>query len=107
MTKFGLIVIGILFSTIAQVMIKKSSLHELNETIYFLYLGMAGLSYVFSFVSYAFIMKFFPLSKISPVMTIGTMILVVCSGVILLNETISIRQSLGLMLGIISIILIF
>ncbi len=70
MTKYSLIAISIVLNTLAQVMMKKSSMHGFAESIYFIYLGIAGLSYVLSFGSYAFILKFYPLSKISPVMTI-------------------------------------
>jgi len=61
---------------------------------------------LFGYGLYALILKSFELSKISPIMTIGTLILVVGSSVILLNEVITLKQSIGILLGISSIILI-
>ena len=106
MIKYILIILGIIFSAIAQVMIKKSSTFEIKESSFFLYLALAGLCYVLSFGLYAYILKYFALSKISPIMTIGTMIIVVGSGIFLFKETITLKQSLGIFIGILSIYLI-
>lgn len=106
MTKYGLVLLGIIFSAIAQIMIKKSSAFEIRDFSFILFFGLAGVFYVLAFGLYAYILKHFALSKISPVMTIGTMILVVCSGIIFFREVVSVKQSIGILVGILSIYLI-
>lgn len=104
---FILVFLGILTSALAQVMLKKSSNFEfLKDIKFFLYFFLAGGFYVFSFGVYAYVLKIFNISKISPVMTIGTMILVILSGFLFFNELISWKQILGILLGILAITLI-
>jgi len=107
MIKYFLILLGILTSALAQVMLKKSShfafLKDLNFFIYFI---AGGLFYLVSFGVYAYVLKIFNISKISPIMTIGTMILVIFTGTLLFKEAIGIKQVVGIVLGMISIILI-
>ncbi len=107
MIKILLIIFGILFSALAQIMLKKSSdftfLKEFNFFVYFIF---GGLFYLFSFGIYAYILKIFNLSKISPIMTIGTMLGVVFAGIFLFKEEIALKQFLGILIGAISIILI-
>ena len=107
MNRIILVLLGILFSALAQIMLKKSSGFEfLKEFNFFVYFILGGLSYVVSFGIYAYALKIFNLSKISPVMTIGTMLLVVIAGVLMFKEVVTSKQALGIILGLISIILI-
>jgi len=50
--------------------------------------------------------KYFALSKIAPATSIAIMILVFVCGVWLFNETIQLKQIIGILLGIVSIYLI-
>jgi len=107
MNKFILILLGIIFSALAQIMLKKSSGFEfLKEFNFFFYFVLGGLSYVISFGIYTYALKIFNLSKISPVMTIGTMLLVVIAGVLMFKESVTSKQALGIILGLASIFLI-
>jgi multidrug transporter EmrE-like cation transporter len=107
MIKFLLIFLGIVTSALAQIMLKKSSNFQfLKEYNFFVYFILGGLFYVFSFGIYAYVLKIFSLSKISPVMTIGTMLLVVVAGVLIFKEQLSLKQTLGILLGFVSIFLI-
>jgi len=107
MTKFLLILLGIATSALAQIMLKKSSGFQfLKDYNFFIYFILGGVFYVFSFGIYAYVLKIFSLSKISPVMTIGTMLLVVIAGVLIFKEHLSIKQTLGILLGFVSIFLI-
>jgi len=88
-------------------MLKKSSgFGFLKEFNFFVYFILGGLSYLISFGIYAYALKIFNLSKISPVMTIGTMLLVVLAGILLFKEVITSKQVLGIILGLVSIALI-
>lgn len=107
MIKFILVGLGVLTSALAQIMLKKSSsFFFLKEYNFFFYFVLGGLFYVVSFGIYAYALKIFDLSKISPVMTIGTMLLVVLAGIFVFREDISSRQLLGIALGVVSIALI-
>jgi len=107
MNKLLLVALGIIFSALAQIMLKKSSSFAfMKEFDFFVYFILGGLSYVFSFGIYAYVLKIFNLSKISPVMTIGTMLLVVIAGLLLFKESVTSKQVLGIILGLVSIMLI-
>jgi uncharacterized membrane protein len=87
-------------------MIKKASFFEIKDFSFYLFFGLAGLFYALSFVLYVYILKHFALSKISPIMTIGTMMLVIVISIFLFKEAITLKQSIGILLGTISIFLI-
>ena len=78
----------------------------MKDFSFFLFFVLGGGFYVVSFGIYTYLLKIFDISKIGPVMTIGTMLLVILSGVVLFKEVLSIKQIMGVLLGIISIILI-
>lgn len=107
MTKYLLVLLGILTSGLAQIMLKKSSSFDfLKDYNFFVYFILGGLFYVISFGTYAYVLKIFSIGKISPVMTIGTMLLVVIAGTLFFKESMTSRQIIGVILGLVSIILI-
>jgi uncharacterized membrane protein len=106
MIKYLLIPLGMIASAIAQVLLKKIGAFSFKEIPFFIYFCFAGISYVVSFGLYTIILKHFPISKISPIMTLGTMALVIISGIVLFQEIIGLKQMIGLVLGAIAIILI-
>ena len=106
MTKYLFIALGILSSAIAQMLLKKASALSFRDGLYYFYFCSAGVSYVVSFVLYTLILKYFPITKISPVMTLGTMTVVIILGVLIFHEIISIKQMIGIALGAVAIILI-
>ena len=107
MLAYLLVALGIITSALAQIMLKKSSQFTFfKEFDFFLFFVLGGLFYVVSFGLYAYVLKIFDLSKISPIMTIGVMVIVVATGALFFKETISLKQSLGSLLGLASIILI-
>jgi len=91
----------------AQIMLKRSGeFTVLKDVNFFIYLVLGGLFYVASFGLYVYLLRTFNLSKISPIMTIATMILVVVAGILFFKEVISTKQALGIVFGLISIMLI-
>lgn len=107
MIKILLVVLGIIASTLAQIMLKKSGQFGfLKDFNFFKFFILGGFFYVISFGLYAYLLKIFDLSKISPIMTVGTMLFVIVAGMMFFRETISLRQGLGVLLGIIAIFLI-
>lgn len=107
MTNYLLVAAGVISSALAQIMLKKSGQFTfLKEPSFFLFFVLGGLFYGLSFVLYAYLLKVFNLSKISPFMTIATMLLVVVAGIFVFKEIITLKQGLGIMLGLASIMLI-
>jgi len=62
-------------------------------------------SYSVSFFMYYLALKHFPISRVSPIMTVGVVMLVVLFGVFA-GEVLSLQQSLGIFLGVLAIILL-
>jgi small multidrug resistance pump len=106
MIKVTLVLAGIFFSALAQIILKKSSYFDARTFMWCWYIFLSLLSYFFAFITYSFVFKFLPISKASPLMTIGVMVLVVIAGVLIWNETISRTQFAGIFLGAISIYLL-
>lgn len=101
----GYIVAGVFFSTTAQIFMKLATGYEVWSLMWLtLITGSIG-SYVGSFVMYYLALKHFPISKVSPIMTIGVVVLVVAFGV-LTGEVLSARQITGILFGALSLALL-
>jgi len=106
MIKFIFIALGILSSAIAQMFIKQASTLPFENVKYYIYFCLAGLFYVVSFGLYTLVLRYFPITKISPVMTLGTMTMVIVFGILMFNEIITIKQLIGMVIGAVAIVLI-
>ncbi len=104
MASYLLVVAGIVASALAQICMKMAS-GSANKLQWAFFVGSSIASYGGAFVLYYICLKFYPISRLSPVMTISTMLLVVVFGVVM-NEKVYMRQSLGIIFGIASILLI-
>jgi drug/metabolite transporter (DMT)-like permease len=90
---------GIVFSALAQLLIKQASDFEALSLKWNIYaIGSAG-SYFISFVLYFYIMKNFNLSRIAPLMTCGVVLLVVLLGWGLRGETMGWIHWMGVVLA--------
>lgn len=105
MISYLLVVLGIFLSAAAQVVLKISAVSEVKDLRWFILLCSSILFYGFAFLIYAIVLKYFPISKVAPIMTIGTVVLVTISGVII-GESLAMGQIVGLILGAVSILLI-
>ena len=106
MIKYFLLFGGILSSVTAQFFLKKASVLSFKDIYFFIYFGVAGVAYVISFGLYTIVLKYFPISKASPIMTLGTMAMVILLGVYIFHEIIGVKQIIGIFLGAAAIILI-
>ena len=104
--KYLIIAIGVLFTVSAQVLVKFTSFHEFWSRKFMMFIGSSILVYCLAFLAQAHLMRLFPLSKVGPVMSIATMMLVFICGVWFFNEHVGAKQVLGLVLGGVSIYLI-
>ncbi len=96
---------GILCSSLAQIILKRATLLEAREAVWLLYIGGSASCYLISFAAYYMALRHFQISRISPVMTVGVVLIVVAYGY-WMGETVTARHSLGVLFGIISIMLI-
>jgi multidrug transporter EmrE-like cation transporter len=96
---------GIVCSAGAQIMIKTASRFASLSGLWIASMSSAIILYGFSFLLYSLLLRTTAISRASPIMTIATAAIVVASGVILFAEQISLRQGLGLVLGLASILL--
>jgi len=104
--KYCAIFVGVLFIAAAQVLVKYTSLYEFWSKKFLIYLGLSISAYGLAFLFQSYLMRLFPLSRIAPAMSIGTMIMVFLCGIYLFNEDIGAKQIIGLITGTVSIYLI-
>jgi drug/metabolite transporter (DMT)-like permease len=104
--KYILVLFSVIFSVVAQVMVKNASLNVFFEKKWIYLMLLSVTSYAVAFLLQSYILKFFPLSKVAPAMAIAIMILVFVCGIWLFGEAISCKQVIGVLLGIVSIYLI-
>lgn len=104
--KYAIILIGVLLTVSAQVLVKFTSFHAFWSKKFMLFIISSILVYCLAFLAQAYLMRLFPLSKVGPVMSIATMLLVFVCGVWFFNEYIGVKQAVGIVLGTASIYLI-
>lgn len=104
--KYSIILIGVLFNALAQVLVKYTSLYDFWSKKYITFIGSSILAYCMAFFAQIYLMKIFPLSKVAPVISIATMLVVFTCGIWLFNEELGVKQIAGLVFGAISIYLI-
>lgn len=105
MLKYVLLCVGIIPSALAQIMLKKSTAFMMRSVEWYAFIGISILLYGLAFVLYAIVMRYFPISKASPIMTVGVMLVVVAFG-LCSGEEFQLRNIIGLLLGLMSIFLI-
>jgi uncharacterized membrane protein len=103
--KFFYVLAGVIFSALAQICMKQATLSEAGNPAWFLYILASITSYVFSFATYYLVLKYFAISRVAPVMTVGVLVIVVLYG-IYSGEAVSGKHAAGLMLGGLSSLLI-
>ena len=104
-TKLVPVISGVLFSSLAQLNLKKASQVAMDSVEWYGVLLLSLLCYAISFVSYYYALKYFPLSRIGPIMTVGVVTLVVLFG-LMAGEIINWRQGLGICLSLFAIVLL-
>jgi drug/metabolite transporter (DMT)-like permease len=99
------VALGIFLSAAAQVCLKKATSFKMWSATWNGTIGLSLFCYSLSFVLYYLALRSLPISKVSPVMTVGVVVLTVSFG-IFSGETLLLRNIVGLFVGICSILLI-
>jgi multidrug transporter EmrE-like cation transporter len=100
-----MVLIAVFATAFAQVLLKKASYFDVKTTAWLMFMGVSAVSYAASFILYSRILKYYPLNKIYPAMTVGQIILVTIYG-LWIGEAIDTRHAIGLLLGAVAIYLI-
>jgi drug/metabolite transporter (DMT)-like permease len=104
--KYLLIFVAMILSAIAQVSLKKGAFFTLQQKELYIFVGVGAALYIIVFFLQVYLLRFFDVSKFTPVLTIGSMLLIVILGMIIFGESLSIKQGAGILLGGVSIYLI-
>jgi len=105
MLKYLAIPMGAAFSATAQIMLKKSSSYANWTKEWILFFIFSCALYGTALLIYIYLLRVHPISKIYPLMTLITIIVITVYG-FLIGEHISVRHLIGLALGIGSIYLL-
>ncbi|MCI5217599.1 MAG: hypothetical protein D3914_00015 [Candidatus Electrothrix sp. LOE2] len=105
MHKYFILFMPVLFSVVAQLLIKQAARKEWKSMGWFLTMGGSILSYILAFVLYSVTVRYFPVSVASPVNTILVMLLVIAGGTIFWQEPFGMQRAVGAVFGILSLIL--
>lgn len=100
-----LVAIGILATSLAQILLKQSSFHGTLSAMWIVFVGVAAVAYGSSFLLYALALKSYPLNKVYPVMTVAQLAIVTVYGMTI-GEAIDLRHAMGLVLAVAAIVLI-
>lgn len=97
---------GVLFSALAQVILKVSARFPAWSIRWLAITAGGAAMYGGSFLIYSFLLRKADLSRISPIMTSATALLVVLAGVLLFGEPLTLRKGFGIALGLAAILLL-
>ena len=104
--KFLLIFLTIMLTAVAQVSLKKGTFYTLQQKEFYIFVSLGAVLYIGTFFLQVYLLRYFDVSKLTPVLTIASMLLIVVLGMFLFGESISIKHGAGIFLGAIAIYLI-
>jgi len=99
------VLIGITTTSIAQIVLKVGSSTEVLSKKWLFFLMISLFSYSVAFLCYYLALKYFDISRISPIMTVSTVAIVVLFG-FLSGEQFNITKVLVILIAFVSIFLL-
>lgn len=100
------VVLGIIITAAAQILLKIGSSFEILKSKWLTYLILSLCCYSISFVAYFLALRYFDISKISPVMMSSIICIITVYG-FLSGEHINLSRLFGIVMAIISIFFIY
>jgi drug/metabolite transporter (DMT)-like permease len=100
------VIIGIIITAAAQILLKIGSSFEILKFQWLLYLFLSLCCYFISFIAYYFALRYFDISKISPIMMSSIICIITVYG-FMSGEKINSLRLLGIIISIIAIIFIY
>jgi multidrug transporter EmrE-like cation transporter len=98
--------LSIFLSAFGQVFQKKATFYQIASLPNILFILLSSSFYLISFGTFYLALKNLPLSKASPILTIGSTILIVILSILFFSEIIRPKHILGIFLGFLAIWLI-
>ncbi len=105
MKKYFFLFAPVLFSVAAQFLLKQAASKEWKSTAWLLTMSGSVVAYTLALALYSVAIRYFPVNLVSPVNGIAVMLLVTIGGTVFWNEPFGMRQAVGTVLGIISMVL--
>jgi multidrug transporter EmrE-like cation transporter len=105
MKKYFFLFAPVLFSVAAQFLLKQAALKEWKSTAWLLTMGGSLVGYTLALALYSVAIRYFPVSLVSPVNGIAVMLLVIIGGTVFWDEPFGVRQMIGTILGVLSMLL--
>ena len=99
------VIIGIAATSLAQILLKIGSSSAILSKGWIAFLLISLITYSISFVCYYLALRFYNITKISPIMMASTVSIVAAYG-FLVGENINVSKLIGIVLAIFSIVLI-
>jgi drug/metabolite transporter (DMT)-like permease len=99
------VIIGIIITATAQILLKLGSSHEILKLKWLVFLFFSLFCYSLSFVTYYLALRYYDISKISPIMMSSIICIITVYGFVS-GEHINLSRIFGIGLAIISIIFI-
>ncbi len=100
------VVLGIFITAAAQILLKMGSSFEILKPKWFIYLFFSLTCYSVSFVAYYLALRYFDISKISPIMMSSIICIITVYG-FFSGEQINLSRLFGIAMAIISIVFIY
>ncbi|MDL2315410.1 EamA family transporter [Bacteroidales bacterium OttesenSCG-928-C19] len=104
--KYLVVSLCVLLTVSAQVLLKQTSAYVVGSKNFILFIVSSMLIYCLAFLAQSQAMRYFPLSKVSPAMSIATMVLIFIAGILFFKETVVLKQIIGIIFGIVAVYLI-
>lgn len=106
MSEVLLIIASVITAAFGQIFIKYSTNYKLLERNWIFYVLLSILSSTVSFAANLILFKNEEMSKISPILTAASIVVVVTASVILFNDEMNMRKVLGVGFAVVSVILL-
>ena len=106
MKKYFFLFAPVLFSVAAQFLLKQAASKEWKSTAWLLTMSGSVAGYTLALALYSVAVRYFPVSLVSPVNGIAVMLLVIIGGTVFWDEPFGLRQAVGTVFGVLSMVLI-
>lgn len=106
MSRYVILFLPVVFAVGAQLLIKAASFHPVRSFSWVLVIFFSIFCYLLAFVLYSNTVRHFSISIASPVNTLAVMVVVILAGVFIWGETLSFRQIVGMLLGVVALLLL-
>jgi drug/metabolite transporter (DMT)-like permease len=99
------VILGIAGSSTAQIFLKSGSSFDILSKKWIVFLFLSMLTYGISFLCFYLALRFYEITKIGPIMMVGTVSIIAVYGFIV-GENISLSKIVGILLALLSIVLL-